>query len=762
MRSSLRLAMTTLGIVLLGTSGFLGCSSRDLDGSSAAHVLRENFPEQAHLVLQQDDSFRETALGFSLKDPGARGTWRSIEAEWPRMAQEQIRFRLPTGLEVRVREMGAEGPGRIAEHALVYPRQSGKSYWASAPGGYEEWLHLDADAVKRSAPVAVWHIEGATAQQAEDAVEIVDSAGIPRIRVNAPAAYAAGGKSITARITGQGERIELFVDAEGEDVLVDPIWIAIANMATARVVHGAVVLADGRVLVAGGYVDNYGLITSSVEIFDPSVGTWSAATSMNTPRSHFMMMRLPTNKILVAGGLSNGVDLKTAEIYDPATNLWSPAASMSLERYDASMTLLGNGKVLVAGGGTNKLAEIYDPATNKWSAAASMTNYRYAPTAVLLPDGRVLVAGGISSYGSTNTAEIYDPATNQWLMTGSMAQDRYGQTMTLLDNGKVLVAGGKHVPHAIQNSSAEVYDPATGNWSSAGSMSTVRFEHTATLLTNGRVLVAGGRDEAANISGLGTAEQYDPATNAWSAAGSLATGRFGHTASLLQNGKVLIAGGEKGNTLASTEIYLLSDGLGCATHDDCQSGFCVDGVCCNDACGGGTASDCQVCNATNSRGICTPIVAGSTCRAATDICDIAEVCDGSNTACPADAFMSSSTICRTKSGTCDIAERCTGTSAACPSDSVKTAGTVCREAAGDCDVDEMCNGTAKTCPSNAFVVAGTVCRPAAGICDIQETCSGTSANCPTNAFHPAGTQCLNAPGICSPAQACTGTSAICP
>ncbi|MDE1962152.1 MAG: hypothetical protein KGH80_11190, partial [Xanthomonadaceae bacterium] len=96
------------------------------------------------------------------------------------------------------------------------------------------------------------------------------------------------------------------------------------------------------------------------------------------------------------------------------------------------------------------------------------------------------------------------------------------------------------------------YDPATNSWSAAGSLATARYIHTATLLPSGKVLAAGGDSSSGNLA---SAELYDPATNSWSAAGSLANARYYHTATLLASGKVLVAGGYNSGALASAELY---------------------------------------------------------------------------------------------------------------------------------------------------------------------------------------------------------------
>src|SRR2546423_9243572 len=110
----------------------------------------------------------------------------------------------------------------------------------------------------------------------------------------------------------------------------------------------------------------------------------------------------------------------------------------------------------------------------------------------------------------------------------------------------VLVAGGSET--GIYLASAELYDPATGTWSPAGSFDTGRVFHTATLLADGKVLVAAGRGRDSGFIELASAELYDPATGTWSATGSLSTARYDHTATLMPNGIVVVAGGRPQHT----------------------------------------------------------------------------------------------------------------------------------------------------------------------------------------------------------------------
>ena len=190
-------------------------------------------------------------------------------------------------------------------------------------------------------------------------------------------------------------------------------------------------------------------------------------------------------------------------------------------------------------------AELYDPVTGTFSKTGSMSTPHRGHTATLLQDGRVLVVGnGGETSPSSRAADLYDPATGRFSKTGPMKTGRWLQTATLLQDGRVLILGGRSPKDSVYTS-AEMYDPRSGTFSSAGSMREGRQQHTATLLPDGRVFIAGGLwSDGQQGRDLSSTEMFDPRTGRFSAIGSMGARRDGHTATLLNDGRVLIVGGE--------------------------------------------------------------------------------------------------------------------------------------------------------------------------------------------------------------------------
>src|ERR1017187_294488 len=334
------------------------------------------------------------------------------------------------------------------------------------------------------------------------------------------------------------------------------IWNTNKSMISARYEHTAVLLANGKVLVAGGSGGS-----TNAELYDPVSGNWTNTGAMNNARYNYTATLLTNGQVLVAGGQGGGVS--SAELYDPVTGIWMNTGAMNYSRYGHTATLLTNGQVLVVGGddggssGGFTNAEIYNPSTGIWTSTTGMHTRRIAHTATLLSNGKVLVAGGDNANLTINylsSAEIYDPTIGQWTTINSMTTARASHAATLLPNGQVLVTGGLYQSGGVL-SGAELFNPNTGQWTATNAMSTARQHHTASLLANGQVLVAGGIG-LPSVGILSSAELYNPAAGTWTATSNLmAKARYLHTATALPSGQVLVAGGYNSGTLSSSEIY---------------------------------------------------------------------------------------------------------------------------------------------------------------------------------------------------------------
>ena len=166
---------------------------------------------------------------------------------------------------------------------------------------------------------------------------------------------------------------------------------------------------------------------------------------------------------------------------------------------------------------------------------------REGHVALRLPSGLVFLGYGEDcSGGCAGRAGglLYDPNTRTTSpLAGSSNERGPERAGVVLPSGKVLTVGG----------TPELFDPTNGQFSATGAVVTLRGEPTATLLANGKVLVAGG--------GTATSELYDPVTNTFAPGPTMTVARTGHTATLLSNGKVLLTGGDPAPTSASAELY---------------------------------------------------------------------------------------------------------------------------------------------------------------------------------------------------------------
>ncbi|HEX2571609.1 MAG TPA: kelch repeat-containing protein [Polyangia bacterium] len=330
--------------------------------------------------------------------------------------------------------------------------------------------------------------------------------------------------------------------------------------------HTATLLNNGNVLIAGGtdspYTDFARPAQARADLYDPARGLVVATGSMNAARVLHTATLLNDGRVLVTGGEQTGSDsLASAETYNPGTGIFSTTGSMASPRQAHTATRLGNGRVLIVGGynGNNgqvlASAELFDPATGTFSATGSLNVGRQLHTATMLADGRVLILGGSNGIPLASV-EIYDPATGTFSVAGNLVTARILHRATRLNDGRVLVTGGSNSTRTGADSlvSAEIYDPATGTSALTANMLAGRQAHTATVLSDGRVVLAGGSDFFQSLSALASVEIFNPSTGTFTAGPALAIARERHSATLLNDGRVFIVGGHNSANALMAEV----------------------------------------------------------------------------------------------------------------------------------------------------------------------------------------------------------------
>lgn len=326
-------------------------------------------------------------------------------------------------------------------------------------------------------------------------------------------------------------------------------WRSAGQLPVRRVSdHTATLLQNGDVLVVGGYVayrsSGGDMVTTAVDRFETRTGRWKPVARLHQARAQHTATLLADGRVLVAGGLGPAETLlRSAEVYDPATRTWASTGDMHDARVGHTATLLPGGKVLVAGGlgsGTSAptafldSAEVFDPISGTWSQAHPMGSRRVEHSATLLADGTVLVVGGDIEQraAALRSAEVYEPSKGTWRNVSHLANtERAAHTAARLPDGTVLLAGGStrlgHGGGGIPAAFSEIYDPAAETFTRIATLVHPRIAGAAALLPGGRVLVVGGFDRIPETlrspAVVPSAELYDPATRRWEVTGPLVT-----------------------------------------------------------------------------------------------------------------------------------------------------------------------------------------------------------------------------------------------
>jgi len=465
------------------------------------------------------------------------------------------------------------------------------------PDGVEDFLHFP----ERPSSEAIAYDLGLDAgvgglRLVANTLEVLDLAGVPRLRVNPPFAIGADGVVVAATLSVAGCAVDTSPAipsavrvAPGASscavhlawrgvtypALVDPAWVATSSMAFARVFPtSSLVIDDRHVLVTGGYDLVTGAL-SSAEIFDTATGAWSATGSMADKRYAHQQVLLGDGTAFVTGGLDYTLPyVASSEEYNAATGTWGHRALMASGRYDFPLVMLAGKPIVVGGWSVSALAacEQYDPVVHSWSPFATMAVPRGGAAAVSHGAGAFVVSGGYNpTAGYLASSELYSTAVGVFWTGGTMTSKRaYHLANPVTFNPQAMVTGGANATGSLK--SAEVYYgsfvfPQPGFWSAIADMSEQRLRHQTVNLTASRVMACGGT--AGPLPGTASCETFDSFTFRWTADCTMTAPRSMFTMLVVPSiGRSLAAGG---HVLSSAEIS-------CGSHDKCTSGDALAGV----------------------------------------------------------------------------------------------------------------------------------------------------------------------------------------
>ncbi len=519
-------------------------------------------------------------------------------------------------------------------------------------------------------------------------IEFLDTQGFPRLRTHRARLIESSGRSHDVKLAIAGCAVDISTalpwdrpvvppgartcsvvltwprDTIHYPAMLDPMWSATDSMTFARTHHSATAIRPtdpaSPVLIAGGLNDS-SIPVAPAEVYDPVARTFAVTGSLNEARLDHSATAIEFKdgnnnirwRVLITGGRKvaddppgvNALPSKIELFQRSAGKFYSqdvPAAPNEPPlntRYIHTSTRIAPSKVLIAGGadGTGQpLPSAYiltlDPSPDAdgsiivpLGSSVLMNSQRAGHIAVALSpepapaNASVLLAGGLVNINTAQaSAEIFnDNAAPKFQDTPTnMKVARVFHTATLMDDTRVLIAGGQSGSDPNTSAlwgNAEIYDITSGFTPDLFSGEFLRTRHSSTLLPNGDVLLAGGYGRLPNTAPASNAvlqktEVFCPDQQKLLEYGDLPAPRMGHAAVATNTGSgegagrtVLISGGASTkpamsvNTKGTDTAYLLIRGLGepCAVDKQCESGQCVDGVCCDSPCD----APCMACRA---------------------------------------------------------------------------------------------------------------------------------------------------------------------
>ena len=571
-------------------------------------------------------------------------------------------------------------------------------------------------------------------------LDLRSESGQPVLRYQDLYAQDATGRALPTGLALVGSQVELWIDdaAATYPITVDPLlrWVEqqklIASDAATNSYLGvsAAISGDTAILGASGLTVMGKAYAGGAYVFVRSGTTWTEQAKLTTTDAASNALgdavALSGDTAVLGARFVDGVG-KTyagaAYVFVRSGTTWTQQAKLvhptpaAFDYFGTSVAvsgdtvLVGSPRTDSSGLGDSGAAYVFVRTGTTWTKQAELLagdiriQGQFGSSVAL--DGNEAVIGAPwqwSSGFSPRSGEVYvfSRSGTTWTQTASLqaadgAMDDYlGTSVAFFGNLLVAGAPGVDLPAAKTAAGAAYLFARSGStWTQAAKLTAPDAAKddgfgTAVSAASDTVAIAAPGADLPSKTEAGAVYLFTNGAGSWAlrtklvASDAAAAQSFGYGLSLSDDTLVVGASGSAiaGKTSAGAgyvyaAVAAKTDGTACTDASECQSNFCVDGVCCSSACGSGDAGDCQACAVAKGAvrdGTCAPVKMGTTCRIAVGLCDDAEVCDGTATACPANR--------------------------------VKAAGTVCRPAGGDCDVAEVCDD-----------LQGMVCNPDVGACD---------------------------------------------
>jgi hypothetical protein len=769
-------AVTNKAAVEASTAGLRAAYIEAVQASAPANYRVERTTARLIAVnTAQQFSSTFTEAGVEVAD--------DEDPEYARFVMELAAF----GCENNVFDVAKVSPeaSNTLENRVEYKRDNMVEWYVNGPLGLEQGFTLDAAPACRSAGGKEVALEIKLGGELEpmltdDGVNFQDESGRVVMRYSDLYVRDAADKVLPSRLSLSGRRLSILVDDADAvyPITVDPLvgvlkQTLVAGDGQANALFGQRVVISGDTALVGAPGANKAYIFGR-----DGNNVWSQqkklVSSDGLTGNFGYAVALQGNRALVGARSMSSAQGAVYAFEQGLDGNWNqiqkivpPTGGSGYFGNSASMS----GSTAIIGASLADKAHVYvfNTATGQWVLQQTLVGSGTAAGdqfghAVAVDQNYAVVGAPFDDDKGTNTgsAYVFVRATGgtTWtqqkklLPSNATADSRFGTEVTMAGN---LVA----LTSVLDGTSLFLRNTTTNTWSQENNVPAFCTAFVGVTLGCKR----NANDVVLFSRGGGTWPQlgetfYSPTMVSHVALDSVAA--FGSQV-LVGDKNATPQGVDSGAVYAVT--LLRGNGDACTTATECASGFCADGVCCNTACGGSNDTDCQACamaKGAGQDGTCAAIPGGTVCRSAAGVCDQAEVCNGTSTACPSDTKLTSGSVCRAAAGACDKADVCNGTSNTCPTDAKLAAGTVCRAAADVCDQAEACNGTSDTCPADAKVAAGTVCRGASNACDQAEVCNGNTNACPADALAPEGTVCRASAGECDVAELCDGSAAACP